>query len=75
MRKPNAVHTLIFLLDAMKDEVKSMTMNDVQDLVKLLEDNKLIGCKQVYKTNRDSNGQVNRYEAKVVAKRVQQRGN
>ena len=42
----------------MKDEIKSMEHNDVWDLVELLEIEKSIGCKWIYKTKQDSKGNV-----------------
>ncbi|CAJ2672347.1 unnamed protein product [Trifolium pratense] len=55
-------------IDAMKDEMKSMTDNDVWDLVKLPEGKKPIGCKWIFKTKRDSKGNIERYKARLVAK-------
>jgi len=55
-------------LDAMKDELQSMTHNDVWDLVELPEGCKRVGCKWVFKTKRDSQGNIERYKAQLVAK-------
>jgi len=55
-------------LDPMKDELKSMTQNGVWDLVELLEGCKKVGCKWVFKTKRDSHGNIERYKARLVAK-------
>ena len=55
-------------LDAMKDELKSMKQNDVWDLVELPEGCKRVGCKWVFKTKRDSHGNLERYKARLVAK-------
>nr|KYP38279.1 Retrovirus-related Pol polyprotein from transposon TNT 1-94 [Cajanus cajan] len=55
-------------IDAMKDEMKSMQDNDVWDLVELLEGVKPIGCKWIFKTKRDSKGNIERYKARLVAK-------
>jgi len=52
----------------MKDELKSMTQNCVWDLVELLEGCKKVGCKWVFKTKRDSHGNIERYKARLVAK-------
>ena len=52
----------------MNVEIKSMEDNDVWDLVPLPEDVKPIGCKLVFKTKRDSKGDVERYKARLVAK-------
>ncbi|KAK1667613.1 hypothetical protein QYE76_055772 [Lolium multiflorum] len=50
-------------LDAMKDEMKSMSTNDVWDLVEIPEGAKTVGCKWVYKTKRDSKGDIERYQS------------
>ena len=55
-------------IDAMNEEIKSMKDNDVWDLVPLLEGMKPIGCKLIFKTKRDSKGDVERYKAHLVAK-------
>ena len=55
-------------LDAMKDELKSMAYNDVWDLVELPEGCKRVGCKWVFKTKCDSQGNIERYKACLVDK-------
>jgi len=55
-------------IDAMEEEIKSMRDNDVWDLVELPEGVKLIGCKWIFKTKRDSMGNIERYKARLVAK-------
>ena len=55
-------------LDAMKDELKSMAHNDVWDLMELLEGCKRVGCKWVFRTKRDSQGNIERYKARLVTK-------
>ncbi|KAG8475050.1 hypothetical protein CXB51_031854 [Gossypium anomalum] len=55
-------------IDAMKDEYKSMQDNKVWKLVPLPEGAKPIGCKWIFKTKRDANGNVERYKARLVAK-------
>ena len=55
-------------IDAMKDELKSMEQNEVWDLVKLPEGCKRVGCKWVFKTKRDSYGNIERHKARLVAK-------
>jgi len=57
----------------MKDEMKSMQDNDVWDLVKLPKSVKPIGCKWIFKTKRDSKGNVKRYKARLVAKGFSQK--
>ena len=55
-------------IDAMNEEIKSMKDNDVWDLVPLPESVKPIGCKWIFKTKRDSKGDVERYKARLVTK-------
>ena len=55
-------------IDAMNEEIKSMKDNDVWDLVLLPEGAKSIGCKWILLTKRDSKGDVERYNARLVAK-------
>ena len=55
-------------IDAMNEEIKPMKDNDVWDLVPLPEGVKPIGCKWIFKTKRDSKGDVERYKARLVAK-------
>ena len=52
----------------MKDEMNSMTFNGVWNLVELLDNAKAIGCKWVFKTKKDSLGNIERYKAKLVIK-------
>ncbi|KAL4340454.1 hypothetical protein GQ457_08G012720 [Hibiscus cannabinus] len=59
--------------DAMKDEMNSMKNNEVWDLVSLPDGVKAIGCKWVFKTKRDSKGNIERYKARLVAKGFTQR--
>ena len=54
--------------NAMKDEMNSMRCNDVWDLVELPNGAKAIGCKWVFKTKKDSLGNIDRYKARLVAK-------
>ena len=55
-------------LYAMKDELKSMAHNDVWDLMKFPEGCKRVGCKWVFKTKRESQGNVEHYKARLVVK-------
>ncbi|KAL5856863.1 hypothetical protein ACOSQ3_004321 [Xanthoceras sorbifolium] len=55
-------------IDAMNEEFKSMQDNNVWDLVSLPESAKLISCKWIFKTKRDSKGNVERYKARLIAK-------
>ena len=52
--------------EAMKTEMKSLSKNEVWDLVPLPEGRKAIGCKWVYKTKRNADGEVERYKARLV---------
>ena len=52
----------------MNKEIKFMKDNDVWDLVPLPKGTKLIGCKWIFKTKRDSMSNVERNKARLVAK-------
>ena len=54
--------------NAMMDEMDSMNSNDVWDLVELPNGKRPIQCKWVYKTKKDSLGNIERYKARLVAK-------
>ena len=54
--------------DAMREELNSMKSNGVWDLVELPNGAKAIGCKWVFKTKKDSLGNIERYKARLVAK-------
>jgi len=60
-------------LEAMKDEMKSMSSNGVWDLEKIPKGAKTVGCKWVYKIKHDSKGNVERFKARLVAKGFTQR--
>jgi hypothetical protein len=60
-------------LNAMKDEMKSMSTNEVWDLVEIPNGAETIGCKWVYKTKRDPKGNIERFKARLVAKGFTQR--
>ncbi|KAL9249770.1 Retrovirus-related Pol polyprotein from transposon TNT 1-94-like protein [Drosera capensis] len=55
-------------IDVMNDEIKSMSDNDVWELVSLSEGVKPIGCKWIFKTKKDSEGNIIRFKARLVAK-------
>jgi hypothetical protein len=55
-------------LEAMEDEMKLMSSNDVWDLVEIPKGAKTVGCKWVYKIKRDSRGNIEKYKARLVAK-------
>ena len=54
--------------DAMKEEMESMAKNKVWNLVELPKGVSTIGSKWLYKTKRDSSGNVERHKARLVAK-------
>ena len=59
--------------NAMKEEMNSMASNRVWDLVELPYGIKAIGCKWVFKTKKDSLGNIERHKARLVAKGFNQR--
>ncbi|KAL9274273.1 Retrovirus-related Pol polyprotein from transposon TNT 1-94-like protein [Drosera capensis] len=64
MKDPNSSKWI----KAMREEYKSMQDNKVWELVQLPEGAKPVGCKWVFKSKRDANGNVERYKARLVAK-------
>ena len=58
---------------AMIEEMNSMRINQVWDLVELPDGLKAIGCKWVFKTKKDSQGNIERHKARLVAKGFTQR--
>ena len=52
---------------AMLSEMKSLNDNEVWELVKLPEGRKAIGCKWIFKTKVDGDGNIERYKARLVA--------
>ena len=52
---------------AMQSEMNSLDKNNVWDLVELPKDRKPIGCKWVFKLKFDSDGQIEKYKARLVA--------
>lgn len=60
-------------MDAMKNEIASMKDNQVWELVELPKGVVPIKCKWVFKTKRDSKGNIDRYKARLVAKGFTQR--
>ena len=57
----------------MKEEMNSMASNRVWDLVELPDGIKAIGCKWVFKTKKDSLGNIERHKARLVAKGFNER--
>ena len=62
-----------FWIDAMIDEMTSMSQNKMWSLVNLPDGCKPIGSKWVFKTKRDAKGQVERYRERILAKGYSQR--
>src|SRR3954464_12616733 len=60
-------------VEAMEDEMKSMSSNNVWDLEEIPKGAKTVGCKWVYKTKYDSNRNVEKYKARLAAKGFTQR--
>ena len=58
--------------NAMKDKMNSMPSNGVWNLVDFPDGAKTIGCKWVYKTKKDSLGNIERYKTRLVAKEFTQ---
>ena len=52
---------------AMQEEIDSLNEYDVWELTKLPEGRKAVGCKWVYKIKRNSNGDAERFKARLVA--------
>ena len=55
-------------IEAMQDELKSMSTNQVYELVEIPDGVKPVGCKWVYKTKHDSKGKIEKFKARLVAK-------
>jgi hypothetical protein len=60
-------------LDAMEDEMRSMSVDKVWDLEEIPKGAKTLGCNWVYKTKCDSNGNIEGFKARLVAKGFTQR--
>jgi hypothetical protein len=54
--------------NAMDEKMAALDANATWELVALLEDKKIIGCKWVYKVKHNADGFVSRYKARLVAK-------
>ena len=53
---------------AMDDEFNSLMLNKTWELVPRPDNQKVIGCKWIYKIKRGPNGEISRYKARLVAK-------
>jgi hypothetical protein len=56
----------------MQEEYKSILKNQTWDLVPLTSGRKIFICSWVYRTKSASDGQINRYKSRLVAKGFQQ---
>ena len=52
----------------MEEEMHALAENETSDLVDAPKGIKLIGCRWVYKVMYNTDGSVNRYKARLVAK-------
>jgi hypothetical protein len=59
--------------EAMEEELKSISSNDVWDLVEISDRAKRVGCKCVYKTKYDFKGKIKRFKARFMTKGFTQR--
>jgi hypothetical protein len=55
-------------LEAMEDEIRSISTNRVWGLEEIPKGAKTVGCKWVYKTKCDSKENIERFKARLVAK-------
>jgi Reverse transcriptase (RNA-dependent DNA polymerase) len=70
-QEPNSYHEAIInltWLNAMKEELHALEKNNTWIIVQLLKNKKLIGCKWIYKIKYNSDGTIERYIARLVAK-------
>ena len=58
---------------AMQSEMKSLNENQVWELVELPKGRKAIGCKWIFKTKIDGDGNIERYKARLVAQGYSQK--
>lgn len=54
------------------EEINHMSTNQLWDLVEFTDCVKAIGCKWVFKTKKDSQGNIKRHKVRLVAKRFTQ---
>jgi hypothetical protein len=59
--------------EAMEEKLRSMSSNDIWDLVEISDGAKRVGYKWVYKMKYDSKGKIERFKARLVAEGFTQR--
>ena len=55
-------------VEAINVEIKALELNDTWILTDMPQHNNVIGCKWVYKIKHKSNGSIERYKARLIAK-------
>nr|KAJ0196275.1 hypothetical protein LSAT_V11C700361250 [Lactuca sativa] len=60
-------------IKAMNDEMEALHRNNTWEITDLRKNRKPIGCKWVYKIKHKSNGEIERYKARLVVKGYNQR--
>ena len=60
-------------IEAMEEELKSMSSNQVWDLIEIPDGVKTVGCKWVYKTKCDSKEKIERFESRLELKGLHRR--
>lgn len=58
---------------AMDEEMESLLLNNTWELVQRPKNKNIISCKWVFKTKRNSEGQVNKFKARLVARGFSQK--
>ena len=48
--------------------MKALKKNDTWEIVELLRDKRIVGCKWVFMVKYQANGSIDRYKARLVAK-------
>ncbi|XP_059295461.1 uncharacterized mitochondrial protein AtMg00820-like [Lycium ferocissimum] len=60
-------------VQAMKEEIAALENNNTWEVVQLPQGKSTIGCKWIYKIKYKANGEVERFKARLVAKRYSQK--
>lgn len=61
------------LVQGMEEEIHSIEKNDTKEMATIPNGHYAIGVKWVYKTKKNTNGEVERYKARLIAKRYKQK--